>query len=320
MLFLVGLIFVPRFFIWSSIYNTNWRTAQSNFSLSTDRATTALQSQFEIYGDQLYSARALLLVDKQVSGADWQNFIAAQKLTDRYPAISGIAYATVIQSGEEANFTAQLNASQSSPVTIFPHSTVPTSAVITFVAPQPSLTKAIGYNLLTDPIRTQTLALARDTGQPALSPPLTLLAETPTNQSSILIALPVYTTSVPLQTISERQQALSGYILLALHVQPLFQSVFSSPTSSAMTVLITSGGNVMYQRGLPLKGAVLQRTVTLTIGGQAWHLIFSAPQSYGLSLTARLAPLLLTVSLIPLIIILAIALFVARYTRTSRKN
>ena len=289
-----------RYGLWVYVDNTNRQTAVQQFDSRVSQDLSEFNSQLAIYTDTLYSARALLLVKSPVTRADWLNFSAAQNIIQRYPAAYGLAYVRVINRSLVPQLTAQLNAnrlpSETKPVAIYPASTDPTLAVLTYIAPLSASQQVIGYDLLTSPPRSQALQMARDSGQPTASVPLDLVADMPKNVKSFLMVMPIYANQ-PVATIAQRRAALTGYAVLALHVDQLLDPIFNVQSADGWIALqVRTAGQLLYQTTARPVASGLSKQVTVTVAGQPWQLDFSAPLTYGLSRTGKLAPTLLLYS------------------------
>ena len=307
---------VSRLLIWTAVENSNTQTASVRFNAVIQDDMQELQHQLEEYSDSLYAGRALFLVDKTVSRQDWTNFVDAQNVPQRYPGFYGIAYASVINRSQATELTSELNANRSpteqTPITIYPVSTNESLAVVTYIAPENTDQQVIGYDLLTSPPRTQSLDTARDTGVPRASTPLSLISDKKGAPPSALLVMPIYNSAsrTTLTTVSMRQAALTGYVVLAFHSHQLLDSIFKAPTPYGNpTLTVTANGRVIYQTSTKPATQRLQKTVALDFAGQPWQLTFGAPNEFGLSKTTKIAPVLVLVSAVPFAIVLYIAFY-----------
>jgi CHASE1-domain containing sensor protein len=313
--FLILVSFIAaRLIVWTAIDNANSQTETASFNAIIQDDMQELQHQLEVYSDSLYSGRALFYVDKTVSRQDWTNFVDAQNVTQRYPGFYAISYVSVISRSQSSDLINQLNAnrlpSEQNPITIYPTSTNENLAVVTYIAPENANQQGIGYDFFTDQTRTQDLNTARDTGVPRASIPLSQLSDKKGTPPSILLAIPVYNTSEVVTNISERQSALNGYIVLALHSHQLLDSIFKAPIPYGnLALAVSSNGRVIYQTSIKPTNQHLQKTVVLDFAGQPWHITFGAAEGFGLSQTARITPIIVLVSTIPFVLVLYIAFY-----------
>lgn len=295
---LVALLLMGRVVLFVYVRTMNSQTAAQEFNSTTQQEVTALTSQFEVYANMLYSARALLLVNPNISGADWNNFVSAQNIVQRYPATAGVGYVTVINRTEATNLLARLNAHRDSilPVVIYPSSSDDQLAVLTYLAPATANQRAVGYDLYSDPQRQQALYMARDSGLVHASVPVVPIAGAGSSLN-VVLALPTYA-SASVATVQERQAALTGYVVIGLHTQALLDPIFNATNSEAgVAAQVYTNHQLLYQTAAKPTLHALAKQVNVDVSGQTWQLDFTAPESFGLSTGATLFPLILTWSM-----------------------
>jgi CHASE1-domain containing sensor protein len=320
---LIALVLGFRWYVWLAVKNANDQTADAQFTNQIQQEVAQLRNTFEIYANALYSGRALLLTNPNASRADWTNFVDTQDIKQRYPGVNGISYVSVVNRGEAGTLTAKLNAerlpSEQQPITIYPATTDDQLAVITYLAPENIKQQPIGYDMYSDQARRQTLDAARDTGQPQASPPLQLISNQQGNSPGLLVVMPVYRPDGMLSTVQARRAALSGYVVLSLHSQPLLDSILKPQTVLHDIALnVSVGKKIIYQAGTAAPGQTLRKTLTVKMGGQKWRLTFSASPDYGLGTTALLAPQAILLSAIPFTLIIGVAFYYAMGLRALR--
>ena len=80
-----------------------------------------------------------------------------------------------------------------------------------YVEPLESRRAALGFDVLSDPVRRAALEKARDTGQLAATAALQLV-QTSEPEPGFLVAAPIYLRGLPHDTVAERRAALAGYV------------------------------------------------------------------------------------------------------------
>ncbi|MEN9897284.1 MAG: hypothetical protein RLZZ66_933 [Pseudomonadota bacterium] len=89
--------------------------------------------------------------------------------------------------------------------------------VVNFIEPMARNQKVFGFDMMSDPIREDTLNQARDAGNMISTPKITLVQETG-NQSGFLAFMPIYRNDVSHETLEERRHALLGYAVAVFRV------------------------------------------------------------------------------------------------------
>ncbi len=98
---------------------------------------------------------------------------------------------------------------------------------------------AFGFDLGSDPIRLQTLNLARTTGQMTATPRITLVKEgEEKNQFGFLIFLPVYKKNVLLNSLDGRHKNLEGFLLGVFRLRDILDEALSYLQTQGITLSI----------------------------------------------------------------------------------
>jgi PAS domain S-box-containing protein len=81
-----------------------------------------------------------------------------------------------------------------------------------FVEPRKGNEKAVGFDLVSEPMRLEALSRSRDTGQMVATAPVTLVQETE-HQAGFLVFVPIYDNGATVDTVGQRRDHLKGFIL-----------------------------------------------------------------------------------------------------------
>ncbi len=85
--------------------------------------------------------------------------------------------------------------------------------------------KALGFNVLSNPVRREALDLARDIGEPITTGKIKLVQGT-SSQAGVLVFRPHYRKNSVLETVDERRQALLGYHTGVFRVGDIVKTLF----------------------------------------------------------------------------------------------
>ncbi|MDP2315474.1 MAG: CHASE domain-containing protein [Pseudomonadota bacterium] len=139
--------------------------------------------------------------------------------------------------------------------------------------PQPLNAGAIGFDVASDPELADTLARARDSGEPSLSPEVTFNL-TQTHERGVLVVAPVYTTTVTPPSVAERRAELRGYVLCAVRLGDLAASALqrSGRDDIALGVFDTTEGPIstVWTANTPRSADGMYTSTPVTLAGRRW--------------------------------------------------
>lgn len=209
--FIVGLIFT----LWSwqySVYLENAKTDQRFRAVANDYQQ-ALSKRFDTYLRALIDLRGLFAANEVVSKDEFIVFMKSIELVRDFPGIRRLGYAPLVNAADIGIFQAQaqkdvlpgyhLKSPQRNSY-YFPN-------LYAYPATPQIQARILGIDLGQLPNRREVMDLARDTNRPALTGKV-FMPSIPEGPSSIGIYLPVYHKKLPLNTVSERRKALSGFV------------------------------------------------------------------------------------------------------------
>ncbi len=142
-----------------------------------------------------------------------------------------------------------------------------------FIEPLERNTPALGYDLGSDAERLNSMARARDTGQPVATAPIQL-AQGPDNQSGFLVLLPVYSGDTP-KNISDRRAQLAGFAVAVFRVNDLVSGLFMDLKQKGIEAELfdeSRAGKLIFPE-VHLEGNN-RSTVNLTVAGRPWVMVF----------------------------------------------
>jgi CHASE1-domain containing sensor protein len=142
-----------------------------------------------------------------------------------------------------------------------------------YVGPEtPESVRTLGLDGKVDGSGTAVLAIARDTGRPAMSSPIPVGA-TPADRGTVLVVA-VYRTGGPLDTVAQRRAALSGFTTGAWRYDQLAAPILALLPAGAHLVIADTGEGV-FDSGDPAGASAVQN---VTVGGRPWTMSVSVPR------------------------------------------
>ena len=181
----------------------------------------------------LLATRALFAASHTTERTTFSEFVTP--LLERLADTQAIAWAPRVSAAERASFERSVQATGVPDFMLYerdasgqrvPASGRPEYFPATFIEPFALNREAIGFDLGSDSSRLQTLALARDTGQPALTPPIHLV-QTTDEDYGLLLILAVYRQDAPTDSLTARRENLRGLVYSRFQMSALLEKARS---------------------------------------------------------------------------------------------
>lgn len=290
---------------------------RTEFERRADQLFHGLTARLDIYRAVLRTAAGFWATHPRAGIAEWRAVVDSSQINTRYPGTDGLAYAVPVPPETRDAFVADIRKRLWRDFAVRPETdTVPEHMVVVLIEPFASTSRALGYDIATDQQRRQAAELARDTGLPTLSSPLTLITSGERSRDFLLVQ-PVFRPDYPLENVEQRRRAHQGWLLLGLHAAGLFGGLVNDLDDPLLELRVHADGP---EAGVTLYGndgdtaqPGLVATRTLEFAGQRLVLSMHRPLprhaawlsgtplvilavSLALSLTATAAAALLLVS------------------------
>ena len=225
---------------------------------------------------------------EQVTRDEWRRFIADQtRAGARWSGIQGVGFTQAMARADLPRHIAALRAEGFPDYQVRPAGDRETYSAIIYLEPFADRNlRALGYDMLSEPIRRAAMERARDQNAAALSGAVVLVQETDQDiQAGTLMYLPVYRWKAPLQSVADRRAALLGWVYSPYRMDDLMRSIrtkLSHPDGRTLRLEVFDGAGVAppallhdsATRGLrPSDGGTNRtRTSPLTFAGCPWTL------------------------------------------------
>jgi signal transduction histidine kinase len=192
-------------------------------------ATAAIDRRMEDYGQILRGAAGLYNASTDVSYRDFHNYFADQDVMRRFPGVQVIGFASYVPRAGLAAHAREVNratAASGLPYPRFvahpaPRGDTQELLVIDHLEPPPGNSAAFGLDFLSEANRRRAALLARRTGEPAATAPISLV-QSRGSSLGIDLMVPVYG-SPPSQTGAPRQW--TGVVYAAFRLDNLLRGV-----------------------------------------------------------------------------------------------
>ncbi|WP_295434923.1 CHASE domain-containing protein [uncultured Thiodictyon sp.] len=288
---------------------------RAEFKLRVNEVVSSLAQRVLANAQILRGVAGLFASTGEVSRDQFRRYVEGLRLAEFYPGIQGIGYAALVPAGEQAHHVAAIRAQGLPDYEIRPPGDRDPYAPVVYVEPLDWRNRrALGFDLLTEPVRYAAVTRARDENQAAMSEHVTLKQETERDvQAGVLMLVPVYRSGLPLDSVAQRRAALRGWVYAALRIKDLVDAYLSGeyPELSrrlAISIEATQSQtpDVLYtlNREAGAAPAPLETERRLAVAGSTWTVriaplpaYLSAERGVETSLTVMAAGALLTLAL-----------------------
>lgn len=302
----IWLIFILGFIISAISAYHFYREANEDYQQRVGRNAKRIIDSIEMRLQQhelaLIQAKAFLMHGRgQLNQKAFEEYLKNTELMDNYPGMQALAYIVKIS---DQNLSTHVNKVRREfpQYKVWPPSPNTELTSITYIAPMNRRnSRALGFNMMTEPIRRSAMEKARDSGKPTLSKMLVLMQEDKLNpQPGFILYVPIYGNSRP-ESVSERRQKLTEYITSPFRIRDFIRAIISKHQSGSLDFkMYDSDKKLIYHHDI-ISRRDPDLVQTMTIGENVFTFHFYADaellasRSYYFSVVIALMGLLLTI-------------------------
>lgn len=259
---------------WSWALKVEERRLRTEFDVRVADIRDALLTRIGSYQTILKGAAALFKASDSVTRADWHEYIAAMHLDQSHPALQAMAFARAFTEAERPALAARLRAEGLESFTIWPPGERERYLAVTYIEPYAAINpKAIGYDMLQEPIRRATLERALASREPIITPRLFLKIDENDDPAPAFIMC---------QPVKNRQGQLEGFVLSPFRM-PVLIGDLQTPSVQGIALTIYDGSErhesaVLHRQQLGAGGVLpdLRRVEVIEVAGRSWTIEFNA--------------------------------------------
>ena len=291
-------IVLTLFLLFLTILATNWVRdeqeilAQKEFKNVSDRVTQGITTRIHEYTDILYAGLGLFTATDSVSRRDWQDFLNAQRVWERFAGVQAIEYVERVEGSQLRLFEEVVRADKSLSANGYPDFKVHPESdpanehyIVKYVEPFLGNEAAFGFDLFTNDERRLAIEKARDTNDIVFSAPITLIQETQTQQG-FLVFLPIYSDQKDVVDLGSKREKITGMVLAVFRADDFASSTIGELGLTHRIDIriddITEGHSSLAQVGAVLKESVddlFQDQQNIYMGGREWLISMSGPKA-----------------------------------------
>lgn len=290
------LIMALTYFLFVSVNNNIKNDKTVLFEQETKLISTAINNRMELYLNALQSGTGLLDASGFVSRDEWRIFVDRLNIQDKFPGIQGYGYSIVVPAEEKQRHIESIRNEGFTDYTIRPEEEKDEYTSIIYLEPFDERNRqAFGLDMTFEENRRNAMHNARDTGEPYMSGRVILVQEIDEDvQAGFLLYVPYYNKLLPQTTVSERREALVGYVYAPFRMRDFMSGILqdrdqiidfeiydASPDEYTLDDLMYSNQRL----GNDIDGEhFLQKKEIITIANHDWTIIYTPRIEFGLGI------------------------------------
>jgi PAS domain S-box-containing protein len=204
--------------------------AVSRFSVACDRIVTKISERLSAHTLALQGAAALFARNGAVDRQEWRGYFDTLALSQNIRGAQAIAFAPAVRPEQLPALIARARADGLREFDVRPHGPRGLYGPVLYAEPMNAInTKAMGYDMLSDPTRRAAMERARDTGMATLSGRVSRqVSPNRPGEAGALLYVPVFRAGEPWNTVAQRRAALIGWAYSPYRMDALFAGITDS--------------------------------------------------------------------------------------------
>ena len=286
---LTGLVLISSLATSYAMWNYTQRSAelklQHEFEFHIDELITHIQQRMTAYQQVLLGMRALFGGSSKVTREEFSVYVSSLLLDQYYPGIQGLSHAMIVPHAQKQQHINDIRKQGFPDYTIFPAGEREVYTPVYYIEPFTERNaKVLGYDTFAEPMRRNTMIMARDHNRAVISGKLTLVQEDDDEQqqAGFLMFLPLYTNGMPYTSLAERQAAIYGWVTAVFrmgdlmaglghaHAAELAVEIYDGETISDQTRMYDSD-DVAFNA--EVTGSRLKNIQRISIGNHIWTIV-----------------------------------------------
>lgn len=225
LILLVGIVLsvVATFFTKEYVH----KSIIQDFEFSCDEIEIKINERLKAHAQLLRSGKAFYAASDTVTRDEWKNFNKNKKIDQYLPGIMGVGYSLIIPKNKLNKHIQSIRNNGFPTYTILPEGNREIYTSIIYIEPFTGRNlRAFGYDMYTDPVRRKAMELSRDLNVAMLSGKVMLVQETNQDiQAGALMYIPIYKNGMPLNTLEERRNAITGWVFSPYRMNDLMNGI-----------------------------------------------------------------------------------------------
>ncbi|WP_332879399.1 CHASE domain-containing protein [Massilia sp. S19_KUP03_FR1] len=263
---------------WQYVTRATEQRAAEQFNREIADVQRLVGDRIAAYSQILHSARFALHGTDEIDAQDWHDYVGGIGLADKYPGIQSLGIA--LKATNKDALERRMRADGVAGFTVWPAGQRDVYVPVVRFEPSTALNAlALGFDIMSEPVRRAALLRAMDFDTLALTGKVTLVQERGVaRQNGFLMFLPVYRHGAAHSTTTERRQALEAYVFGAFRMDDLMAGIFGSTPPVAIEIFdgnSSAPASRLYASALSAQDAAhaaYRGTTSMAVGDAVWTL------------------------------------------------
>ena len=286
-----GLTLLVTVQLWFSVRHEADERLRYDFQMRVQETSRRIEQRMQDYEQVLAGVRGLFAASEAVTRKEFQAFVEALNIGKTFPGVQSVGWVPMITAAQKPAHVAAMRREGFVDYDIKPVGQRNLYAVVLYIEPFSGRNmRAFGQDHYAEPIRRTTINQARDFGAARISGKVRLAQETDQRvQAGFQMALPVYKTGVPPDSIAERRAQFMGLVGSSFRMDDLMQSILGAHTKDIDLEIYDgeeiSEANLMHntddvEHGFNKTQAHYVTVKQLDIAGHTWTLVAHSLPAY----------------------------------------
>ena len=265
---------------WRAARERELKSAEDEFIASCTEVTELVRQRLVNYELTVRGGVALFATVSRPSPQQWRAYVDGLDLPQRFPALTGLGFAPYASSHGLEQLQVESRAAGYGLLMVWPRGVREFYGPILYLEPRTEENlAAVGFDMLSEPVRRSAMEASLDTGQVRLSGRVRLLQDQNQRAAGMLMYAPVYRAGDTPMTLAARRASMQGWVYVPIRV-PRFVDVALQPrrrTVRFRVLDITDGApTLLYaDRDFPPRAAGnFNTSVVVEYYGRRWRYDF----------------------------------------------
>ncbi|MFP6864187.1 response regulator [Pseudomonas sp.] len=278
---------------WQVFEQREREQSQQRFEQEAQDIGQRVKNRMHVYEMALRGVSGLMTGSDHVSLTEWDRALDQLQLQDRYPGTLALVWSRYLRAEQLDAFLAAQQSQGRADYQLSPVGAREHYLLIDYISPLDWRNRRVlGYDMLSEAVRSAAVEQAIDSGQAILSAPVTLRQEIEANvQGGGLLFLPVYLPGMPLSSVEERRAALLGVVHGAFRSHELMEGILGAQSQRFDVVIKDQQALQTPLLSAEVQGASpqprFQHELELPLYGRNWVLQVTSTPAYEAAFSSR---------------------------------
>lgn len=261
------------------------------FRADSERVRATIARQLSLYQVVMRGVQGFFRGSERVFYSEFARYVPPLDLVEELEGVQAVAYVMHVDAVDLERHQEEMTRELSVPYRVHPAGKRALFAPVGYIDPLVgSNLKAVGFDILSNPLERGALKASRDTGEIVITQPMGLVQDRPfPGRNSFVMYLPVYDQNHELNSIEDRREALRGWVAVPFRMRDLMAGVapqldgtidieIHDAAIDGARGLLHQGDNTTHQERA--EAGELQADLLLPVAGREWRLLLSSTPEY----------------------------------------